>query len=304
MSHHGRRRKEDSEFWNSAYLNNRTYIQYYNRLMEMAISVFEWKNLPETVDYRFLELALFTDGMAVYFDEPDVGNLALRTMVGGKFNVYNIPMSRRAYAANGFNRELTEKNSVIIWNNLIHSNNQLDVEMFARRLYNLDRITDINANAQKTPILITCDESQRLSMLNLYKQYDGNTPVIFGDNSLTMSNFGVLSTAAPYVADKIYELKQNIWNEALTYLGVPNISMNKKERLITDEVQRGQGGTIASRFSRLEARKQAADEINRMFGTNIEVNYREDFQMDAYEFTDFGNSDTSEDSEGSEADNE
>ena len=81
------------------------------------------------------------------------------------------------------------------------------------------------------------------------------------------------------MCDKLYTLKTQIWNEALTYLGISNISIQKKERLITDEVTRNQGGTIASRYSRLESRRQAVEKINEMFGTNVEVNYREDFQQ-------------------------
>lgn len=87
-----------------------------------------------------------------------------------------------------------------------------------------------------------------------------------------------LNTGAPYVADKIYQLKTQIWNEALTYLGISNINIQKKERLITDEVTRNQGGTIASRYSRLQARRDAVVKINAMFGTNISVDYREGFQ--------------------------
>ena len=174
---------------------------------------------------------------------------------------------------------LKRSNSVIIWNNYIRTNSVLDVKMFAKRLYNLDRIIDVNANAQKTPILIKCDETQRLTMLNVYKEYDGNSPVIFGDKALNSNGLDVLSTGAPYVADKIYQLKTQIWNEALTYLGISNINIQKKERLITDEVTRNQGGTIASRYSRLESRREAVRKINEMFGLNIEVNYREDFQQ-------------------------
>mgnify|MGYP000119689030 CR=1 FL=1 len=65
----------------------------------------------------------------------------------------------------------------------------------------------------------------------------------------------------------------------LRYLGISNINVQKKERLITDEVTRNQGGTIASRYSRLESRREAVRKINEMFGLNIEVNYREDFQQ-------------------------
>lgn len=271
-------RKKDSQFWESAYMNNRTYLQYYNRLTELAISMFEWQNLPKTVDQRFLEMCLFGDGMCVFFQDEVLGYLSLQCMIGGKLNVYHIPMERKAYATNGYQRNLDETNSVIIFNNYLHTNSLLDVEMFSKRLYNLDRAIDVNANAQKTPVLIQCDESQRLTMKNLYKQYEGNEPFIFGSKGLDASGLKVLQTGAPYVADKLYELKTQIWNEALTYLGISNINVVKKERMITDEVTRNQGGTVASRYSRLESRRQACKQINEMFNLNIWVDYREDFQ--------------------------
>ena len=271
-------RKRDLQFCESAYMNNRTYLQYYNRLTELAISMFEWQNLPGTVDQRFLEMCLFSDGMCVFFQDEVLGYLSLQCMIGGKLNVYRIPMERKAYATNGYQRELDGTNSVIIFNNYLHTNSMLDVEMFSKRLYNLDRAIDVNANAQKTPVLIQCDESQRLTMKNLYKQYEGNEPFIFGSKGLDANGLKVLQTGAPYVADKLYELKTQIWNEALTYLGISNINVVKKERMITDEVTRNQGGTVASRYSRLESRRQACKQINEMFGLNIWVDYREDFQ--------------------------
>ena len=269
----------DRQFWESAKLNNYSFKQYYNRLTELSVSMFEWKNVPDTIDIRFLELALFGDGLAVFFYDDVLGYLALRCAIGGQMNVYRIPTKRRAYAANGYNKNLDESNSVIIFNNYLHTNSMLDVELFAKRLYNLDRAIDVNANAQKTPILVQCDENQRLTLKNVYMKYDGNEPVIFGDKNLNPNSIKVLQTGAPYVADKLYQLKTQIWNEALTYLGISNINVTKKERLITDEVTRNQGGTMASRYSRLEARRQACDEINRKFGLNISCDYREDTRL-------------------------
>ena len=270
--------KKDRQFWESAAMNNGTYKQYYNRLVELAISMFEWKNLPDSVDARFLELCLFVDGQAIFFYDEELGYLTLQNAMNGGFNVYRIPVNRRAYAVNGYNRELNENNSVIIFNNYLHTNSQLDAVMFAKRLYNLDRAIDVNANAMKTPIIIKCDETQRLTMLNLYKQYDGNEPYIFGDKAINTNAIQVFKTDAPYVADKLYQLKTQIWNEALTYLGISNINVQKKERLITDEVTRNQGGTIASRYSRLNARRDACKQINAMFGLDIWCDYREDYQ--------------------------
>lgn len=274
----GRRRK--TNFEESLAMNDYTYIQYAYRLMELSISMFEWKNLPEGIDERFLEMVLFTDGQAVFFRDDELGDyLALQCLINGKLNVYRIPINRRAFAVNGYQKQLTDKDSVIIFNNMLHTNSWLDVKMFAKRLYNLDRIIDVNANAQKTPILIKGNEQQRLTLMNLYKEYDGNAPVIFADKSLDMNALQVLSTQAPYVADKIYQLKTQIWNEALTYLGISNVSFQKRERMVSDEVTRSQGGTVASRYSRLNARRQACEQINKMFGLNIDCDFREDYQF-------------------------
>lgn len=276
-------RKRKTKFAESLYMNDRTYIQYYNRLTELATTMFSWKNLPNTIDARFLEMTLFSDGVAVFFKDDVMGFLALQCMIGGNLNVYRIPVDRTAYATNGYNQKLNATNSVLIFNNYLHTNSTLDVEMFSKRLYNLDRAIDVNANAQKTPVLIQCDDTEKLTMLNLYKEYDGNQPFIFGSKSLNTKGLTVLKTDAPYVADKLYTLKTQIWNEALTYLGISNTNVTKKERMITDEVQKNMGGVIASRYSRLEMRKQACKEINEMFGLNIDVEYRNDFDVDVFE---------------------
>lgn len=273
------KKKKNQSFHNTLMANGATYVQYYNRLMELSMSMFEWKNLPDTVDERYLELGLFSSGCMVFFKDDVIGELALNMTYQGGFDIYGEPTRRRAYSRyNQFQTTLDKDNSVIIWNNMLRTNSALDVQMFAYRLYNLDRIVDINANAQKTPVLITCDEKQKLTMKNLYMQYEGNYPVIFGDSNLDIKSLSVLKTDAPFVSDKIYDLKVKIWNEALTYLGISNINTTKKERMITDEVIRNQGGTIASRYSRLESRRRAVKKINKMFGLNITVDYREDFQ--------------------------
>lgn len=277
------RKREKTLFGESATVNNLTYMQYLNRLTELSVSMFEWKNLPPTVDARYLELHLFETGSMVYFDDDVIGNLCLDCLPSGRLDVYGNPVLRRAYSGyNNYQKLLKESNSVIIWNNYLHTNSILEVKMFARRLYNLDRIIDVNANAQKTPVLIQGTEQQRFTLKNLYKEFDGNSPFIFGDKNLDLNSLKCLQTGAPYVCDKLYNLKQMYWNEALTYLGINNTGAQKRERMLAIESSQAQGGTISSRYSRLQSRREAVEKINAMFGTNIEVNYREDF-MSIYE---------------------
>lgn len=266
--------KSKKQRWASAELNNKTYIDYYDRLMELALNVFEWENLPPTVDERFLELTLYEMGYCLYFDDPIIGNLALTCTIGGRLDVYRIPILRRAYAVNGYNKMCSAKDSVLIFNNYLHTPTLLTIELFARRLYEIERAIDVNVKGQKTPKAILSSEQQRLTMKNLFMQYDGNEPFIFGDKNLDIEGIKSLDIGSPFVADKLQILKHQIWNEALTFLGIENSNQDKKERLVSDEVGSNYGNVEAQRNVMLNARRQAVKKINAMFGTDINVKFR------------------------------
>ena len=268
---------KNKPFWVSARSNNTAFLLYYQWLSELALSMFEWKNLPDTVDERQLELSLFASGQAVFFKDDVLGYLALKATVSGGFDVYGIPKNRIAIGYNGYQHACTNEDSVIIYNNYLRRPSMGEMEEYAIRISNVTRAIDINANAQKTPILITCEENQKLSMQATYEKYQGDEPVIFGYKGLDKDGISVLTTGAPYVADKLYTLKTQLWNEALTKLGVSNLNTTKKERLVTDEVTRNMGAVIASRYSRLEMRKKACKEINKMFNLDIDCDFRQDY---------------------------
>lgn len=271
--------RRHNQFRESLDGNMSAYYDYFDRLTELAISMFKWENLPDSVDPRFLELTLFINGNAVFFKDEVIGFLGLACAANGQFDVYRIPKNRRAYASNGYQKQLTDEDSVLIYNNMLHTNQVMLIKRYAKKLYELDQIIMVNAKAQKTPILIQGTEPQRLTLKNLYKEYDGNQPFIFGDKNLDLTSLKALNTEAPYIADKLYQLKTQIWNEVLTVLGISNINIQKKERLITDEAIRANGGTMASRYSRLESRRQACEQINKMFGLDVTVSFREDFRQ-------------------------
>ena len=295
--------KGDYQFWESANANTIAEQYYLSRLSELAMSMFKWKNLPDTIDSRFLEYTLFYEGAVVFFKDESLkdsqlaeggGYLALQVALGGDLNVYRIPNRRRAYAVNGYQNILDQYNSVIIWNNMIRLPEYGRMMFYANKLYQIDRAIDVNVKGQRFPIAILCDETQRLTMKNVYMQYDGNEPFIFGDKNLDLNEIQVINTGSPYVADKLQQLKNNIWSEAMMCLGIPNSPSEKKERLVANEAKVSQGGTLASRSSRLEMRKMACDEINKMFGLEIDVEYNQDLDMT----TDDGDSSEQEEREG------
>ena len=277
----------DYQFWDSNNTNSITEQYYLSRLSELAMSMFKWDNLPDSIDERFLEYTLFYEGVAVFLHDDalvvnnsDEGYLALQVALGGNLDVYRVPDYRRAYATNGYQNQLDAKNSVLIWNNMLRMPEYGRMLFYARKMYEIDRTIDVNVKAQKTPVVILCDEKERLTMKNIYMQYDGNQPFIFGTKDLDLKQITVLKTDAPFVADKLQVLKDNIWSEAMMCLGIPNSSGEKKERLVANEAVLSQGGTLASRSSRLSMRKKACEEINRMFGLNIDVEYNPDLAVD------------------------
>ena len=273
-----KRNKQSEAFVRSALANSWDFTDYEDMLTEIALSRFEWKNLPDTCDERYLEKALFFNGKAVYIRDEVMGDLTLKVALGDRVGVYGLPPVYYAYGDNGYQVKRDYTNSVLIFNNYKMKPTYQIILNYAMRLYELDRTIDVNVGAQKTPVLILCDENERLSMENLYTQYEGNRPVIFGKKGLSLDNFEVLKTDAPYVSDKIYNLKVNIFNEALTVLGISNVSIEKRERLVSDEVSRAMGGTMANRMAYMSMREKAVDKINKMFGTNIEVNFRSDVE--------------------------
>lgn len=253
-----------------------TYDMYLNRLIELGVSMFVWENIPPTVDVRFLELTLLSKGSAVFFMDEVLGYLALSVAYNGPLNVYNIPIRRRAYATNGYNMPLHYDNSVIIYNNNLRNDTYFTIAQYAYRLAQIERAIDVNIRGQKTPVMIKCAESQRLVMQNLYMKYDGNIPFIFGDKNLDLEGVSVLNTNVPFIADNLQIIKRQMWSEALNFLGIESANSDKKERLVSGEIDATLGGVEAQRYTRLNAREQACEEINRMFGLDVSVRFKSD----------------------------
>lgn len=253
---------------------------FYLRLLNLCLSVYEWKGLPSTVDPRYLELILNTRGFAVFFQDPILKEYyALMSTYQGNFDIYHTPKDRRAYAVNGYNIELNEKNSVLIFNNFTRTNNVNTLRKFASRLTTVQMTIDINVNAQKTPFLLMCEEEQQLSIRNLYSQYAGGEDFIITKKTFDMDSFQVLSTKADFIADKLQILKKQIWDEALNFIGIETSNTEKRERLITDEVTSNLGYVEAERYVMLNARREACKMINTMYKLNLSVDFRSNTTM-------------------------
>lgn len=265
--------------WESAELNNWSYNHYFYSLLDIAVNSFEWLNLPSEIDPRFLEYVVNVNGYALFaYDDVADAYIVTNASLGGTLNIYSVPMYRRAFAPNGYNQEFGADESVIIYNNYMRTPTYGSILFYARKLYELERTLDTEIYTARIPAFVTCSEPQRLTMENLMMQYDGNKPLIFGNKDVDVSGIKVLDLKPGDKGEKmerLYNMKRKYWYEALTYLGVDTVNEEKKERLVTAEVERGNSIASMNRYTRLNARKYACEQINNMFGLDIDVRYRD-----------------------------
>ena len=248
--------------------NDATYIDYLNRLRLLATSLFTWENLDEVAGFgasRFLEQSLFDNGRACFVKDDELGFMVLKVNPSDKLNIYNLPTRVMAWSI-GYEKNYDFDDVVYIMNNELQIPTSQTINLIAYRLYETERTIDTNLIAQKTPILIEGDTKTILTLKNVYMQYSGNTPFIFGNKQFDISNkLNVLKTDAPYLIDKLTIHKHELWNEALTYLGIDNANTDKKERLITDEVESNNDLINFYLNCFYKTRKQACDLINEKF---------------------------------------
>lgn len=272
-----------AELTDNEFLNAYTTIDYLTRIKEYALNTFKWVNLPKSVDARFIEEQLFEKGKICFFKDKNLGFLCLPVNEDGILNIYNYFNIRRIYASNGFRRTRKISNSVIIYNNYLKTPTFITANLYAIRLSQVQRTIDINLNAQRTPILISCTPQQRLTLKNIYKQYEGNEPVIFADSEFNVDSVRVLNTKAPYLVNDLALYKHDLWNEVFTFLGINNANQDKRERLVASEVDANDEQVEQARFNMLDARLDACKLINDMFGLDISVKFRNDEVQQQFE---------------------
>ena len=290
-------RGNNLKFIDSALSNDDTYFDYLRRMKMIALSMFEWQ-LPKGMDSRYLERSLYYKGMASLFEVPEFGYINTQCTSNGYLNIYGYPSSLNCFTYNGLHwykklftriaedeetiNKQRDEECILVLNDWEGMPTAFTIEQFAYRMYLAQRTADVNMSAQRTPVMIVCSDKQRLTMENLYSQYDGNQPFIFGDSTANINenSLKALKTDAPYICDKVTNYKKEIWNEFLQFLGVNSIDIEKKERLITDEANQNNEVINLYLQSRLAPRQKACDQFNELYGltgeNKISVRVRSD----------------------------
>ena len=277
-------------------LNDRIVTDYFYRLMLISKALFKWENLPNGIDEKWIERYLFTEGACLFYKDPNLGYMVAKMGSNGMLNAYDEPTKVFPYATNYIyqgEQLINNDNCVIIRNNDDMLPTAPTIQLYAYQLTNISRTIDTNIMAMKMPIIVKCTDKQKLSLKQAMNQRNDNEPVIYADKGLNTEEIQILNTNAPIVFDKLQIQKHAVWNECMTFLGVNNANMDKRERLVDDEVQANNEQVQACEDVMLKARERACELINKMFGLNIKVSRRnlskteidtlEDIEKDANE---------------------
>lgn len=259
--------------------NLTTYNVWLEHLTMLAVSSIEWEGLPDTIDPLYLERELFYHGKAVAF-VADNSLVALSGFGSSQPNLYGIPLRRIVTAKNGFTAELDNTNSVIIYNNTLKRGSIATTSDYALRLAKLDRIIELNANAQKTPFMIRAAKENELSVKNAFAAVDNNEPAVTLTEDFREGSIQVLNLGVPFNAPQIRALQESILGEYLRTRGIGGANTDKAERLITSEVAASNSGLLIYREALLAPRRLAAEEINRKFGRYLDKPVRPHFKED------------------------
>ena len=262
-------------FRDAVLMNNQTYIDYLERMKKICLSLFEWEHLPPSMNARFLEMCLYYNGQGAMLYDDDYGYINTMASDGGYINIYGLPTEVTCYSYR-FNQrrslymtdtgEEKGKECILVMNNYERIPTQVMCTLFAYRLAEAQRTADVNIKAQRTPVLITTDQKQYFTLKKMYEEYDGNTPAIFADkNVISPDALKALKTDAPLIVNDIMDYKREIWNEFLTTLGISNLS-EKRERLISNEVDSNNELVNLNLQSQLIPRKEACKQFNEKYG--------------------------------------
>lgn len=272
-------------YWGSLAYNGQALSVVKNIFYMLAITRFEWVGLPKTVDPIFLERQLLLGGRAT-IAQPAKGKkkgfwYSAKCTQTGPLGVYDYPKSWQAYNRDQLRFNVTAKNGVWIYDNVMRFPMCAALDMYARELVDVQKTEQVNRFWQKLPFVLVAPDDMEISAENLLSQVMGGEPAIVANRYVKDMEPYKLGFDVPFLGHELSAAEQNVLNKVYTILGIANLTF-KSERMIEDEVHdMGEPSTLMALSALLE-RRRAAERLNTRFGMNVSVVWRSDYQSENF----------------------
>lgn len=284
------KQKGSQNYWQSRDFNDTAVDIYTSDLVRLAMNRFAWEGLPDSVNVKYLEWCLLTNGYAT-IAHPDNEALSdnwmgLQVSTLGDLNAYGEPTEWQALGANGktwFDVQ-DGKNGVLIFNSNQFVNNFYPaydstwqmIRFMARKLAHYELVENSNLAMQQTAWFLSCSQEKKLDATNLFKNICGYEPAVIASPTFRDEvGIDVIKTDVPFIGEQLFSGKRNILNQAYTYLGIPHLDFEKSERMITSEAENVNSPTYLRMMDALAPRQRAAKALSKLIGNEVVVKFNQ-----------------------------
>ncbi len=248
---------------------NKHFNLLYNKYKLLALNMFTWENLPETIKPRYIEKSLFQFGKAIFVDDENLGLLCVPCEFAEEMNV-NFEHTKVITSGYNYIKTIPYLNSKwkdkcqLILNNDLGFGTKDYVIDYATKMMEVERCIRANINHQKFPWFIETTPNNKQTMQKLFEEVDNLEPVIFGNKDLNIENSNAILTTTPYVADKLNQYKIAGVMPAKSYLRTLPFTQNEYGLIYNEVIEY----LVERKFEKKNLESQAKNSKNNINESN------------------------------------
>ena len=261
-------------------LNNTSYFYYYDKLMKMIYTIFKFDNVPSYWNMPYFKEKLFNRGVLAVVD-TSAGVLPLECSYDG-INIWGMPVyfNINNVVLGNLRGKIGEDGELIYFSvveNTYKSMVQL-VDRYSSLLANIDgSLNTTLINSRMAQVFEASSNSQLKVMEKVYDQISNGKPAVFvrknGEEPFEHAIFNNVKNT--YIGNDLIITKQSIFNEFKSEIGINNSNTQKKERLITSEVENNKEELNSNIYEWYYNLRDCISKVNAMFNLNISVSFNE-----------------------------
>ena len=238
------------------------YVKQFKRLL---YTMFKWSNLPIGVTSRFVERTLYHYGKMVLY--KDAGVLIMSRCTEEGINRYEEPLAYNTLSITGNGKIIKADKAVPLYNDAFKEGNVFNVNFFAKKISNIEKTIDVNLEQLKQPSILSVPEGQKLTAEQLWQKKTNGEPIILvtDDFMSGMEKIDVFDLKIKNYIPDLDDTKMKYINQALTFFGINNVNIQKRERLITGEAEQNDEQINYNLNAMLRPREEFCEAANKKF---------------------------------------